>query len=218
MVHALRHGEHALIDLTVLGHRRFASGAALLALSGLSLYGALLLLPLFQQTVRGNDVLVAGLLLAPQGVGALLVRPVGPLVDRIGPRPVVFAATLLALAGTVPYAVSGTATNELLLAASLVVRGAGISAANIAMLAGSLSGLDPRERPAASTITRIVQFVGGALGTSVLATILAQQLAVHGTTAAGAAAAFDVTFWWSVAFTALALIPALFLPGRAGRR
>ena len=191
------------------------SGAALLALSGLSLYGALLLMPLYQQTVRGNDVLVAGLLLAPQGLGALLVRPVGPLVDRIGPRTVVFAGTLLALAGTVPFALSGTTTNETLLGISLVVRGAGISGANIAMLAGSLAGLAPRAKPAASTITRIVQFVGGALGTSVLATILAQQLAAHGTTAAGAAAAFDVTFWWSVACTALALVPACFLPGRA---
>lgn len=214
VAHALRLGERAIMDLAVLRHRQFASGAALLALSGLALYGALLLLPLYQQAVRGDDVLVAGLLLAPQGVGALLVRPVGPLVDRIGARPVVFAATFLALAGTVPFALSGPATSENLLAVSLVVRGAGISAANIAMLTGALSRLPPRDAPAASTITRIVQYLGGAFGTGVLATILAQQLAVHGTAPAAAATAFDVTFWWSVAFTALGIVPAFFLPGR----
>jgi hypothetical protein len=49
--------------------------------SGLSLYAAMFLLPLYYQEVRGQDALAAGLLLAPQGLGALLNRPVGPLVD-----------------------------------------------------------------------------------------------------------------------------------------
>jgi EmrB/QacA subfamily drug resistance transporter len=214
VVWALRRGENALLDLRILHHRQFAAGTALLGISGLSLYAALLLLPLYQQVVHGNDVLVAGLLLAPQGVGALLVRPVGPLVDRIGARPIVLAATVLTVAGTIPYALSGPDTSQLLLAIALVVRGAGLSAANIGMLTASLSGLEAHEKPAAGSITRIVQYVGGAFGTGVLATILAQQLALHGSTVAAASAAFSVTFWWSIAFAALGLIPACFLPSR----
>jgi EmrB/QacA subfamily drug resistance transporter len=214
VLYAVRRGAAAIVDLSVLRHRQFASGATLLGLSGLSLYGAMLLLPLYQQILRGNDALVAGLLLAPQGIGALLARPVGPLVDRVGARPIVFAATGLSLLGTIPYALSGAGTSEWLLAAALVVRGTGLSAANIAMLAGSLQGLPPAERGPASAITRIVQYVGGAFGTSVLATILAQAIASHPHTVAGTAAAFDVTFWWSIAFTALAVIPAFFVPGK----
>jgi hypothetical protein len=82
------------------------------------------------------------------------------------------------------------------------------------MLTASLSGLEPREKPAAGSITRIVQYVGGAFGTGLLATILARQLALHGTSVAGASAAFSATFWWSIAFTAVGVIPAFFLPGR----
>lgn len=214
VVHALRRRERALLDLAVLRHRQFASGVALLGISGLSLYGALLLLPLYQQTVRGEDVLVAGLLLAPQGVGSLLARPVGPLVDRLGPRPIVIVSTLLALAGTVPFALGGATVSQVVLAFALVVRGLGLSAANIAILAGSLTGLAPQERAAAGSITRIVQYVGGAFGTGVLATILAHQTAVQGATPAGVATAFSITFWWSVGFTAFALLPAFLLPGR----
>jgi hypothetical protein len=60
--------------------------------------------------------------------------------------------------------------------------------------------------PDASTITRVLLQVGGSFGTAVLAVILA-------TGASGTANAFDVAFGWSVGLTALALIPALIIPG-----
>ena len=214
VVYALHRGPAAIVDLRIFRHRAFAGGATLLAISGLSLYGAMLLLPLYEQTVRGHDALVAGLLLAPQGVGSLLVRPVGIMVDRIGARPVVVGGTLLALAGTLPYALAGTTTSELLLGGALVVRGAGLSTTNIAMLSAALQGLQQEERSHASMATRIVQYVGGAFGTGVLATILTQQLAVHPGGPVGAVHAFDVTFWWSLAFTALGLAPTFLLPAR----
>ena len=49
---------------------------------------------------------------------------------------------------------------------------------------------------------RIREQVGGSFGTAVLAVILAGH-------------SFQATFWWSVAFTALAVLPALMLPHRA---
>jgi EmrB/QacA subfamily drug resistance transporter len=218
VAHALRRRSAAIIDLRIFRQREFAGGATLLALSGLSLYGAMLLLPLYEQTVRGHDALTAGLLLAPQGVGALLVRPVGPVVDRIGARPVVLAGTLLALAGTLPYALAGPTTSELLLGGALVVRGAGLSATNIAVLSAALQGLEQQARAHASAATRIVQYVGGAFGTAVLATILTVQLATHPAGLAGVGQAFDVMFRWSLAFTAVGLAPAFLLPARLGLR
>ncbi|EFG64819.1 MFS transporter, partial [Streptomyces sp. SPB074] len=54
---------HALINLRLLRHRAPAASAALLFLGGTSLYGAMLLLPLYWQQVRGEGALGAGLLL-----------------------------------------------------------------------------------------------------------------------------------------------------------
>jgi len=48
--------------------RSFTASNVLLFLSGLSVYGAMLLLPLYEQQVRGHSALDAGLLLAPQGL------------------------------------------------------------------------------------------------------------------------------------------------------
>jgi EmrB/QacA subfamily drug resistance transporter len=81
-------GVTPLIDLRLLRVRSFSGASGLMFISGLSMYGALFLLPLYYQQVRGASALGAGLLLAPQGIGALLPRTLaGRLTDQIGPRP-----------------------------------------------------------------------------------------------------------------------------------
>ena len=179
---------------------------------GLSLYGGMLLLPLYYQQVRGDSVLAAGLLLAPQGIGTLLPRVItGRVTDRLGPGPVVLAGTLVAAAGTVPFALAGPRTSVLLLSAALVVRGAGLGAATIAVMAAAYEGLGRDQIPHASSATRITQQVGGAFGAAILAVILERQAAGHAAAGAGLAASFGTTFWWCLGFTALGLLPAFLL-------
>ncbi|MEV1070023.1 MDR family MFS transporter [Streptomyces sp. NPDC050263] len=129
--HAL-HDADPLIDLRLFTTRSFAASSALLFLSGLAMFGAMLLLPLYYEQLRGRSVVAAGLLLAPQGLGSLLARGAGSVTDRIGPRPVVLVGIALTALGTLPFAYGGRHANGLILAAALVIRGAGLSAANMA--------------------------------------------------------------------------------------
>jgi MFS family permease len=102
---------------------------------------------------------------------------VGKLTDRHGARPVVVVGVVLAALGTVLFAVAGPQTSEVLLGVSLVVRGAGLSAVTVAVMAAAFQGLAREQVPHASTATRIVLQVGASFGTAVLAVVLAQQLA-----------------------------------------
>ena len=214
VLHALRTTRPPLLDVRLFRARPFAASTAVMFLNGLGVYGALLLLPLYYQELRGNSVLDAGLLLAPQGVGMLLTRSqAGKLTDKIGPRPVVMAGLFLTAVGTIAYTQAGVHTSDVLLALSLVVRGGGLSAMLIAPAATAYIGLTPDQVPHASSATRIAQQVGGSFGTAIMAMILQTQLIAHASAGvAGRAAAFDNTFWWSLAFTAVAIIPALALP------
>ncbi|MBO2447031.1 multidrug efflux MFS transporter [Actinomadura barringtoniae] len=207
VLHALRNDD-PILDLRLFRVRSFAASSGLLFLSGLTLYGAMLLLPLYYQQLRGASALSAGLLLAPQGVGALLSRTAaGRLTDRVGARPVLLGGLAVAVAGTVPYALAGPHTNEALLAVALVVRGAGMGAVMIPILAAAYQGLTPAQFPHASSATRILQQVGGSFGGAVIALVLERQLVGH-----SAASAFQHAFWWTLGFTALAAVVALFLP------
>ncbi len=215
-LHALSTSRPPLVDLRLFKARSLSASTASLFLSGFGVYGALLLLPLYYQQVRGQSALYAGLLLAPQGIGMLLTRSkAGTLTDKIGARPIVLAGVVLTAIGTIAYTQVGAHTSEILLGLSLVVRGAGLGAVTIPVMAAAYLGLRPDQVPHATTATRIAQQLGGAFGTAILAMILATQLHSHQAAGlAGQAAAFANTFWWSLGFTAIAIIPALALPHR----
>lgn len=196
LVHALRTSGEPLVDVRLFRVRTFAASSGVLFLAGLSMFGAMLLLPLYYQQVRGLSPVAAGLMLAPQGIGSLLPRPwAGKLTDRLGTRRVVLAGTAMTVLGTVAFTLPA---NTLLLGLSLVVRGAGLSMATIAVMANAFQSLHPNEVPHASTAIRIIQQLGGSCGTAVLVAILA-----HTT--------FTQTFLWTLILTAVAAIPALFL-------
>jgi EmrB/QacA subfamily drug resistance transporter len=212
-VHALRTRIEPLIDLRLFRVRSFTAAAGLMFLGGLSIFGAMLLLPLYYQQARGQSALEAGLLLAPQGLGMMIALPVvGRLTDRIAPRPIVLVGMALATLGTIPYAQVGADTSEVALGAWLVVRGAGLGAIFVPAMAASYYGLHIDEFPRATSAVRSFQQVGASFGTAVLAVVLQHQ-SRGAADAAGLAHAFGHTFWWAVGFTALAFVPALLLPG-----
>jgi EmrB/QacA subfamily drug resistance transporter len=196
-----------IVDLRLFAGRGFAAAAALMFLSGLGLYGSMFLLPLYYQQSVGASVVAAGLLLAPQGIGGLLARGLGPVIDRIGPRPIVLLGVVLTVAGTVPFAVGPSGW---VLAVALVVRGIGMSAVNMAVMVGAFDGLTSAQIPHASTATRILQQLGGTFGTAILAVVLQA-----GSTSGPVTAAFDGAFWWAAALCGLAVVPALALPRRS---
>jgi hypothetical protein len=74
--------------------RAFTGASSLLFLAGLSIYGGMLLLPLYFQQVGGASAPAAGLLMVPQGLRSLLPRTLaGKLTEKIGPRLVVLWCT-----------------------------------------------------------------------------------------------------------------------------
>jgi MFS family permease len=79
--HSLRVA-HPLIDLRLFRSRGFRAAAATTFLLGAALFGTLLVLPLYYQVDRGESALNAGLLLAPQGIGAALMLPISGRLTR----------------------------------------------------------------------------------------------------------------------------------------
>jgi len=138
----IRRPKAALIDVGLLRRRPVAASSAVLFLSGASLYGSMLLLPLYFQIVRGTDVLTAALLLIPQGVGALLSRTLaGRLTDSLGARTVAIAGFIVMGLATIPFALSDATTNEIWLVITLLVRGFGMGAVMIPVMSVGFVGL-----------------------------------------------------------------------------
>ncbi len=222
----------ALIDIRLFGDRGFLPAALTSFGFGAALFGALIILPLYYQVDRGESALVAGLLIAPQGIGAALVMPsAGRLADRLGPGRVVPIGLVIVILGTLAYTTVGASTSYTFLAAALFVRGIGFGFTMMPAIAAAYQSLDHSQVPRATAAINILQRVGGSIGTALLAVILERQItaaipgAANAVTTGGTsisssvreriapqiAAAFGHTFWWAVGIALLALIPALFL-------
>jgi EmrB/QacA subfamily drug resistance transporter len=213
-VHALAGRVAPIIDLRLFTVRAFTASSILQFLLGGSLFGSVFLLPLYYQQVRHTSVLEAGLLLAPLGAGmSLAMTYTGRLIDRTGAeRAITLVAMVLAIAGLVPYALIGTTANQAVLATGLFITGLGQGAVKLTAFTVTYQGLAPEQVAPATSANRILQQLGGVLGTVTLALILQQDAATRAT-----AAAFGHTFTWVLGLTALAVVPALALPPRTAR-
>ncbi|MDF3293457.1 MDR family MFS transporter [Streptomyces sp. RB6PN23] len=213
--YALRKRDRApLIDLRMFARRGFAAATASSFVLGGSLYSAMLLLPLYFQQVRGADAMRAGLQLAPQAVGTAAVSLLaGYLGDRYGPRPLMLAGLVLALLGTLPFAFLGHAPADWLLAAALLVRGAGLGLAMVPGMSAVYASVSAEEAPRAAGTVNVVNRLGGSLGTAALTVLLQHQL----TRAPSPAAAYGHAFAWALALSAVAFVPALYYPARRNR-
>lgn len=208
---AVRKRDAALINVWLLTVRSVRSASISLVFLGAALFSSSFLLPLFFQVLRGNTVLEAGLLMIPQGVGSLVARFfVGKLVDRIGARNLTIACLLLVAVTTVPFALADANTSIWYLGAVLFIRGLGFGAVFIPVMSVAFIDIPRTEMPHASAITRIVQQVGGAFGTALVAVVLADEIG-NGNMVQG----FDVAFWWTIAITVVAAGFAVLLPSRA---
>ena len=78
-----------VVQLRVFKKRTYAAGVFLMTVLGFVLYGSLLLVPIFLQTLLGYPALSAGIAMAPRGLGSFLMMPVvGTVLNRFDPRKV----------------------------------------------------------------------------------------------------------------------------------
>jgi EmrB/QacA subfamily drug resistance transporter len=232
--------DHPLVDVSLFRGRGFSAAAATTSLVGGALFGSMILLPLYYQVVRGLSPLDAGLMMAPQGLGAALGMNVGGrLTDRIGAGRVVPVGLLLLALGTIPYATIGGDTGYGILLVGLFVRGLGLGGTMMPAMAAAYATLDsPARVPRATPMLNVLQRVGGSVGVAVLTVILENALQSEVAAATGGrgipgggdgavgatipdavrerladplGAAFAHAYTWSLVGILIALVPALVL-------
>jgi EmrB/QacA subfamily drug resistance transporter len=231
----IRHSLHVdrpLIDLRLFRSAGFSAAAATTFFLGAALFGTLLILPLYYQVDRGRSAVTAGLLLAPQGIGAALMLPIsGRLTDRVGGGPVVLAGCLLLTVATAPFMFVTGHTPYALLAGVLFVRGVGLGAAVQPSVAAAYQLIDSSQVPRATAALNTLRQIGGSIGTALLAVVLQHEgTAALSSLPAGArglltplpaadririsgpvANAFDHTFLWALLIAIPTLISAAVL-------
>ncbi|QFG26058.1 DHA2 family efflux MFS transporter permease subunit [Actinomadura sp. WMMB 499] len=230
-----------LIDLRLLKRRSVAAASGTMVLFITAFMGAMLLMPLYFQVVRGESALASGLLLAPQGLGAMVTMPIGGrLTDKIGPGRVVLGGLFVVVLAVAGFTwILQEDTSYWALGGVLFVMGTGMGMTMMPTMAAAIQPLVHDEVPRASTMLNIIQQVSTSVGTAMMSVLLARQLADklpampgEGGGEAGMAAmaeippdmlariagpladAWQSTYWIAAGLLLLAFLPALVLPRR----
>jgi MFS family permease len=198
-----------------------------LSLVIISVFGGMLLLPLYLQAVRGESAMDTGLLLAPQGFGAMIAMPIaGRLTDRTGVGRIVPVGLVLVAISFLGLTQLAADTSYWTFGMLLFVMGLGMGATMMPTFSGAMQTLRRAAIARASTTLNINQQVSASIGTAVLSVLLANALADRlpnlggggiGATAAvppevrariigPMAEAFASTFWWALALVVIAFL------------
>ncbi len=101
-----------LLDVRLYRNTAYAASSLMNFAVGATVFGAMILMPLYYQSVRNLDPVQTGLLVAPTGIGvALTTRLASSLTDRIGSGRTALAGGLIAAVGTVPFVLLGADTS-----------------------------------------------------------------------------------------------------------
>jgi EmrB/QacA subfamily drug resistance transporter len=229
---------HPLLDLRLFRNRNLTTATTTLFLFGAAFFGGLLLVPTYFQQVRGESTLHAGLLVAPQGIGAMLTMPIaGALSDRIPVGRIVPLGLLVICGGMFALTQISSTTPYTQLIAILFVMGLGMGATMMPVMTSAVKTLASHEVARGSTLLNIIQQIASSVGVAVMSVLLTghlkdTQLAgpamaawrdpslvqrIGGPAAvtkglADAAHAFSSTYWVAAFLVTLTLAPALFLP------
>ncbi len=223
-----------LIDLRTFVHTRAGAAAGTFLLFAISVFGSMLLVPLYYQAVRGASALQAGLLMAPGGLGAMLLMPLsGRLTDRYGPTWLPATGLPLVAIGLIPFVFVGAHTSYVLLCGANFVQGLGMGLAMMPNMTAAMQAVPPTAIARTSTAMNIIRQAGASIGTAVLSVILASAITSNlastlGSRASGShsggiatlqhlpasahtaiANAFASTFVWAFVLILVALIPAV---------
>jgi len=226
-----------LIDIRTFTHTRAGYAGLSFFLFAISVFGTMLLVPLYFQAVRGASALDAGLLMAPGGFGAMLLMPVsGKLTDRYGPTWLPATGLPLVAVGLIPFVFVGASTSYVLLCAGSFVQGLGMGLSMMPNMTAAMQAVPRSAIARTSTAMNIIRQAGASIGTAILSVILASAITsnlastvgahasgsgsgglaalqhlparAHAVIATPLAQAFGSTFIWALAMIAVAFLPA----------
>jgi MFS transporter, DHA2 family, lincomycin resistance protein len=167
-----------LLDLRAFSYPMFSLSLALLCLAMLSLFGMVILLPIYLQTIRGIGSLATGLMLLPGGLLMGLAGPtVGKIIDRYGPRVLTVPGAALLTLTLWQFSQVDASTPIWMLIGLHMLLMLGLACLFTPSFTAGLNPLPPYLYSHGSAILGTLNQVAGAAGTALLVAIMASRTA-----------------------------------------
>ena len=184
--------DHPVVDLRLFSRRNFWISTLAMALAYGAFFGNVVLVPLWLQQYMDYTATMAGMVLAPVGVLAILLTPlVGKNMHKIDPRAFATAAFAIFALVLVMRSHFNTSADFWTLMVPTIIQGAAVAVFFIPLITLGLSGLAPDRVPAASGLFNFARITAGSFGTSIVTTWWDRRASLHHAQLAERISAYD---------------------------
>ncbi len=169
-----------MLSFEVLKYSGFTLTAIINMILTMSLFGGMILLPLYLQSLRGFSPLDSGLLLLP---GALIMGVMGPiagkLLDTIGVKPIAILGLAITTYGTWELTQLTMDTPYRSILMIYIIRSFGMSFVMMPIMTAGINSLPSRLISHGNALVNTMRQLAGSIGTAILVTVMTQQTDQH---------------------------------------
>lgn len=169
-----------MLNLEVLKFPTFTLTTIINMVVMLSLYGGMILLPIYLQNLRGFSALDSGLLLLP---GSLIMGLLGPfagkLLDTIGLKPLAIFGIAVMTYATWELTKLNMDTPYMTIMGIYVLRSFGMAFIMMPMVTAAINALPGRRASHGNAFLNTMRQLAGSIGTAILVTVMTTQTTQH---------------------------------------
>ena len=187
--------KHPIVDLRILKNFSFSLGNIIIFFVFVNLFGSIVLLPMYLQSLMGYTSTLAGLVLAPGGVATLMVMPiVGLLITRINSKGIVIAGIVVTAYSTYLMSMFNRLADFNTIVWPRIIMGIGVGLIIIPLTTLTLSRMKKEQMGNATSIFNLVRNIGGSFGVAISTTILTRRAQFHQARLIDHLTPFDMTY------------------------
>jgi DHA2 family multidrug resistance protein len=174
------YSDRPIVNLRLFKDRTFTTGNVLMFFAFFNLFGSIVLLPIFLQTLLGYTAYLSGVVLGPGGVATMIAMPIaGKLVTKTNPKGILIFGILVSALSTYLMSLFNLQTDFWTLVWPRVILGVGMGFLFIPLTTMTLSHIPKEQMTQATGLYNLLRNIGGSVGVAFVTTIVSQRSQFH---------------------------------------
>jgi DHA2 family multidrug resistance protein len=172
--------KYPIVNLRAFKNISFATGNVVMFFTFFNLFGSIVLLPIYLQTLMGYTSFLAGFVLGPGGVATMIALPIaGRLVTRVNPKVLLASGIILCAYATFLMSKFNLFADFNTVIWPRIILGIGMGFLFIPLTTLTFSTIKKEAMANATAIFNLLRNLGGSFGVAFVTTILSRRAQFH---------------------------------------
>ena len=172
--------KHSLINFSAFKNWNYFTGTIAITIFNGILLGSMAMLPQFMQSMMGYDSFTSGVSMMPRGIGCLLGCLINSKIQtKIDLRLIAITGILCLCLGSWMLGFINLEISAMSITIPNILYGFGMALGMIPLVTLSCQTIEPAKMANASSLQNFIKTIGGAIGTSLVATFISRFSQIH---------------------------------------